>query len=483
MRGHRVFEAHGIQWAHYRGPFFCSLPFERRIDLEPQAISEMLRRHGVRCVRFPSARNRGVPIGLYFCRPREYALEKLPRQFRRHVQRGLESCEIRPVEPAELLRQGLQLNRETMERQKRYDPEFGNPARWKRFVDAVRQSPGVTVTGAYIDGQLSTYIVCFREGSYLHMLYKMSRSVDRSLPIGHAVDYRVVTDAASDPGIEIIENSFTSLVPNEGLDAYKRHMGFSIDHCHLEIHFHPRIAPLLGNRLTVAAVNAAWKRRPKDARLELGAKVLEGARLTMTNHFPIINNSTPEEQECQHTGCLTYSKPWRPHALFLLRVAVGYLRKEGFVQTVRKTVDYVRNRGSHPTAAVKNAPRPAAVAKVAPRPATAGEVLSLQPGDWVQVKTEAEIRATLDGQDKHRGLLFVPREMLAHCGKHYQVKKRVEKIFLEESRQNRKLKNTVTLEGVQCQGQGLDCDRCCYLFWREAWLKKIDPPAGREQGR
>ena len=73
-------------------------------------------------------------------------------------------------------------------------------------------------------------------------------------------------------------------------------------------------------------------------------------------------------------------------------------------------------------------------------------------------------------------MAFVPVEMLVHCGRQYRVLKRVEKIFLEESRQNRKLKNTVLLEGVQCQGIGLDCDRSCFLFWREAWLKKIDQP-------
>jgi hypothetical protein len=193
----------------------------------------------------------------------------------------------------------------------------------------------------------------------------------------------------------------------------------------------------------------------------------------MTNHFPIVDNTARENEACQHTGCLKYSRLWRPHPVFLLKVAVDHLKREGLRPMIAKSLDYLRARVTRPQTQTKTSPRPAAD----------DEVLGLEPGDWVQVKSEAEIRASLDAQGKLRGLQFVPREMLPHCGKQYRVHKRVEKIFLEESRRNRKLKNTVLLENVQCQGIGLDCDRCCYLFWREAWLKKSDGPANEVHSR
>jgi hypothetical protein len=35
---------------------------------------------------------------------------------------------------------------------------------------------------------------------------------------------------------------------------------------------------------------------------------------------------------------------------------------------------------------------------------------------------------------------------------------------------------TVFLEGVYCDGKRHnDCDRSCLLFWREAWLKRVEP--------
>lgn len=98
---------------------------------------------------------------------------------------------------------------------------------------------------------------------------------------------------------------------------------------------------------------------------------------------------------------------------------------------------------------------------------------NLQPGDWVEVLTMAEIAATLDERGRHKGLYFMP-EMARYCGKRFQVVKKVEKIKLESNGELRMLKTpSYFLEGVYCDGkiQG-GCDRSCFHFWREAWLKK-----------
>jgi hypothetical protein len=104
------------------------------------------------------------------------------------------------------------------------------------------------------------------------------------------------------------------------------------------------------------------------------------------------------------------------------------------------------------------------------RPESEPEVLHLQPGELVQVKSEQEIRATLDEDDRHRGLLWMP-DMARFCGGQYRVYKRVERIMLESSGAIRKLRDTVLLEGVLCESL-YDCDRSCFHFWREAWLRR-----------
>lgn len=99
-------------------------------------------------------------------------------------------------------------------------------------------------------------------------------------------------------------------------------------------------------------------------------------------------------------------------------------------------------------------------------------VLHLQPGEIVEVKSAEEIRRTLDASGKNRNLGFMP-EMWDYCGRQLPVLKRVEKICLEnQPRTVRRLENTVILEGAYCKGSGIGCDRACFYFWRECWLKR-----------
>jgi hypothetical protein len=111
------------------------------------------------------------------------------------------------------------------------------------------------------------------------------------------------------------------------------------------------------------------------------------------------------------------------------------------------------------------------VSMVLPKP----EVLDLQPGEWVQVRSIEEISATLDESRKYKGLYFMP-EMEKFCGKKFKVFKKVEIIKLESTGELRKLRSpSVFLEGVYCNGERHDgCDRSCFHFWREVWLKRVN---------
>ncbi len=101
--------------------------------------------------------------------------------------------------------------------------------------------------------------------------------------------------------------------------------------------------------------------------------------------------------------------------------------------------------------------------------------LGLQTGEWVQVKSLSEIKATLDARCTFRGLGFMPG-MEQFCGKEYPVLKRVEQIVIEGAtgkNRVRRMKNTVILEGLHCNGAEVRCDRGCFYFWREAWLRRV----------
>ena len=104
----------------------------------------------------------------------------------------------------------------------------------------------------------------------------------------------------------------------------------------------------------------------------------------------------------------------------------------------------------------------------------------LRRGDVVEVLTYDEIRQTLDGNDCFDHLEFM-YGMRRYCGTRQTVLKRLNMMFDERTRKMIKLRNTVILKDVICDGAGLfdreGCDRSCFYFWKDRWLRPISPGA------
>jgi hypothetical protein len=116
----------------------------------------------------------------------------------------------------------------------------------------------------------------------------------------------------------------------------------------------------------------------------------------------------------------------------------------------------------------------------------AGEPLHLVPGDLVEVKSHAEILATLDTQGRNRGLRF-DVEMVRYCGRRFRVLRRVERILDERTGRMMHLPgDCIVLEGVTCVGdrsrRRLFCQRAIYPYWREIWLRRVDGGDTRAPG-
>lgn len=109
----------------------------------------------------------------------------------------------------------------------------------------------------------------------------------------------------------------------------------------------------------------------------------------------------------------------------------------------------------------------------APTPA-----LRLRVGDLVRVKPLSEILSTLDDAGCLEGMPFMA-EMASYSGRELRVSKRAHKTCdtihgigaLE-------IATAVHLEDARCSGsQHGGCQAACLLFWKEAWLARVDAPS------
>jgi hypothetical protein len=102
-------------------------------------------------------------------------------------------------------------------------------------------------------------------------------------------------------------------------------------------------------------------------------------------------------------------------------------------------------------------------------------------GDWVRVKSKEEILKTLDKNGRLEGLPFMP-QMFKYCGQKVQVFKRAHKTCDTIAGPltgyiARKVPDGVHLE-FRCDGQAHGgCQAACLLFWKEAWLERLDEEA------
>lgn len=102
------------------------------------------------------------------------------------------------------------------------------------------------------------------------------------------------------------------------------------------------------------------------------------------------------------------------------------------------------------------------------------EKYRFKKGDLVEVKPIEEIRALL--KDGKTGGLGFMSGMEQYCGTQARVLKRVKYIF--DEREWGMLKcDSVLLENVICNGKYMGskdgCDRSCFFFWKDVWLRKL----------
>jgi hypothetical protein len=105
------------------------------------------------------------------------------------------------------------------------------------------------------------------------------------------------------------------------------------------------------------------------------------------------------------------------------------------------------------------------------------EALGLQRGEEAEVRTLAEIRATLDERGTLDGIPFMA-EMERFAGTRARVWRRADRLCVEGAPTHRRLRDTVFLEDLRCDGSAHDgCQRACLLLWNEAWLRRPGEPS------
>ena len=227
----------------------------------------------------------------------------------------------------------------------------------------------------------------------------------------------------------------------------------------------------------------AWLRRPNEAGMAPAAAEEAAARTAL---LELVRRNVKDSAQakggpgtcyrCQATETLRASEVLRTFdpRPYVREVSSGNVGLVRFARVMARAagVETLRQLNLWPRIAVRG--ESSASPRLPP--------LGLKPGDWVQVKSRDEIEETLNDQGKNRGLWF-DREMLHFCGKTFRVRRRIERLIDERTGKMVGLtSDCVTLDGAVCSGEQSFarwfCPRAIYPYWREGWLKRVEPPGG-----
>ena len=110
--------------------------------------------------------------------------------------------------------------------------------------------------------------------------------------------------------------------------------------------------------------------------------------------------------------------------------------------------------------------------------------LGLQPGELVKIKPESELKQTLDGRGRNRGMLIgVSVGQTNHA--EFRVKTRLDRMIMEGTGEMKQMEGTVILEGSICKcGTVLGgCPRKDPVYWREVWLERVGESMMKSEAR
>ena len=221
--------------------------------------------------------------------------------------------------------------------------------------------------------------------------------------------------------------------------------------------------------------NEKWLKRVKRASVSTASNV-EGKSVVAPVFAPqsYRDPNGAIRYTCQFTQLVRASTPLRPWDVRqdLRPLIAGNVTLSGFLVVVlTRLFNYAQGiRGGIPFPFVPGS-------GVSQTPTIKSDLL---PGDTVRVLSAEAIGRTLDKKGRNRGLWF-DRDMVKHCGRTYQVLRRVGQIIDDATGQMRPMKTPcIVLENVQYSGEYLRFSaQQDHLFWRETWLSpKLDVRRG-----
>ena len=248
--GHRIIVSRSGYWFNISRWFYESIPPFRVIAPDQAEINMLLRKYHVIGLKYCTNQNNGgKPSAIYLCQGKEYDLKNLHPKMRNKVRQGLRNCSVQPITFDYLHDHGVQLNQDTLIRQRRDDPILCQPDRWASLCQAGEEIEGAETWGAFVNGQLAAYMITFIIDGYSNILYQMSKTDFLASRANNALTFVATQAILNYPGIQGVSYGHASIRELPGLEEFKTRLGYKKWSVNYMVVLHPLVRFMLMNRI------------------------------------------------------------------------------------------------------------------------------------------------------------------------------------------------------------------------------------------
>jgi len=224
-QGQRVIETRSCFWYSHRPFLYMSLPYYRPVSPSQWELARVLLGGPAVGLRFPTGLDKSSKqIGILVCEDRGYDFASLHKKSRTATRRGLENCEVKPLDFAYLAQHGQRLNEETFQRQGR-SLRTMTESQWRRYCQAASEMPDFEAWGAWVKGQLASFSVLAHVEDWIFFQWGSSATEHLNYKPNNALTFIVTKSKLSDPRVSCVCYGAESAL-TLSLDAYKLRMGF-----------------------------------------------------------------------------------------------------------------------------------------------------------------------------------------------------------------------------------------------------------------
>ena len=226
--GHKIIKSPSSWWYEVQPGILFALPYYKQITPNKDEIDDLIKTAHLSAIRYPTTLNNlGFLSTVAINCNRDYDFAHLHPKARNQTKRGLENCQIMPIDFNQLQREGLQLNIETSIRQGR-DSQNSSKDYWDKFCLTASQTKGIHAWGSFYKNKLASFLVAVEtENNWIEWIINHSSTSCRKYYSNNALAFVVGQHYLRERGVNGICYGLGSLEETDSLDHFKIRMGWT----------------------------------------------------------------------------------------------------------------------------------------------------------------------------------------------------------------------------------------------------------------